>query len=324
MQHTIQSRLKDFDDHLILKNFSSRTRKMYLRTLKYFLRYANKKFPNQVLSQDIARQYIIQRHKSGKSFSTINCDYSSLRKYFREVLFYEWSLKKMQRPRNEFRLPQTLSLEDITLLINSAATYKHQVFLAFVYITGLRLSEASNVTFEDIDRNRLQIRVRKGKGAKDRYIRIPEILIDILSDYYKKLRPQKYLFNGFKKGDRYCTSSCQWTMRQARKKAKLIMEIEWNEPLLYIMTEIFIFNARTEWRLFDKRSEYIGCYDDEINSELSKLIGEQIVSIRTQNDTLIDPLFQFSNGCEIEIFSSSNTLETWTMKFLDDNVFIVS
>lgn len=221
MRHTIQSRLKDYDDHLILKNFSVRTRRMYLRTLKSFLRYANKKFPNQDLSQDIARQYIIQRHKSGKSFSTINCDYSSLRKYFREVLFYDWSLKKMQRPRKEFRLPQTLSLEDVTLLINSASTYKHQVFIAFVYITGLRLSEAANVTFEDIDRNRLQIRVRNGKGSKDRYIRIPEILIDILSDYYKKIRPEKYLFNGFKKGDRYCTSSCQWTMRQARKRAKL-------------------------------------------------------------------------------------------------------
>lgn len=85
----------------------------------------------------------------------------------------------------------------------------------------MRLSEAANVTFDDIDKNRLQIRIRKGKGAKDRYIRIPEILIEILSEYYKKVRPQKYLFNGFKKGERYSTSSFQWTMRQARKKAKL-------------------------------------------------------------------------------------------------------
>lgn len=111
MQHTIQSRLKDFEDHLIVKNFSLRIRKMYLRTLKYFLRFAYIKYPNQSLSQKIARQYFIQRHKSGKSFSTINCDYSSLRKYFREVLFYEWSLKKMQRLRNEFRLPQAYRLK---------------------------------------------------------------------------------------------------------------------------------------------------------------------------------------------------------------------
>ena len=77
-------------------------------------------------------------------------------------------MKKTPRPRKELALPQTLSLHDVTRLINSAATYKHQIFITFVYATGLRLSEATNVTFDDIDRHRLQIRVRKGKGAKDR------------------------------------------------------------------------------------------------------------------------------------------------------------
>jgi len=95
------------------------------------------------------------------------------------------------------------------------------VFICFVYTTGLRLSEATNVTFDDIDRDRLQIRVRHGKGAKDRYIQIPAYLIDILVPYYQKYRPENYLFNGYKKGQRYCTSSGQWTMRQARKKAKI-------------------------------------------------------------------------------------------------------
>jgi len=221
MQPTISSQMQAFEDYLILKNFSSTTRKMYLRTLKSFLRYAARKHPRSVISQDLARQYIIQRHKQGKSWSTINCDYSSLRKYFREVLIAEWTLKKMPRPRKEKSLPQIISIQDVTKLINSAATYKHQVFITFVYATGLRLSEATNVAFDDIDRNRLQIHVRKGKGAKDRYIRIPESLVDILTEYYHRLKPIKYLFNGYKKGEAYCSSSGQWTMRQARKRAKI-------------------------------------------------------------------------------------------------------
>ena len=221
MQPTIQSQLLAYEDYLILKNFSKTTRKMYLRTLKSFLRYAARKHPNLSISQDLARQYIISRHKQNKSWSTINCDYSSLRKYFREVLITEWSLRKMPRPRKTLQLPQTLSLQDVTALINSAATYKHQIFITFVYATGLRLSEATNVTFDDIDRNRLQIRVRNGKGSKDRYIRIPQSLVDILVDYYLRVKPEKYLFNGYVKGQRYCTSSGQWTMRQAKKKAKI-------------------------------------------------------------------------------------------------------
>ena len=108
-------------------------------------------------------------------------------------------------------------MQDVTRLINNAATYKHQVFITFVYATGLRLSEATNVTFDDIDRDRLQIRVDKGKGARDRYIRIPASLVEILTEYYHRLRPEKYLFNGYVKGQPYCASSGQWTMRQARK-----------------------------------------------------------------------------------------------------------
>ncbi|MBK6815748.1 MAG: hypothetical protein IPG82_09850 [Saprospiraceae bacterium] len=37
----------------------------------------------------------------------------------------------------------------------------------------MRLSESINVCFEDIDSNRLQIRVNKGKGNKDRFILVP-------------------------------------------------------------------------------------------------------------------------------------------------------
>jgi len=221
MQPTISSQLKAYEDFLILKNFSSATRKMYLRTIKSFLRFSKSKFSGQALCQDLASQYIIQRHKQGKSWATINCDYSALRKYFREVLFLDWSLRKTPRPRKELDLPPILSIQDIIKLINHASTYKHQVFITFVYATGLRLSEATNVCFEDIDRHRKQIRVRKGKGAKDRYIQVPDCLIDILKDYYYAYKPQKYLFNGYVKGQRYCTSSGQWTMRQAKKKAKI-------------------------------------------------------------------------------------------------------
>ena len=59
------------------------------------------------------------------------------------------------------------------------------------------------------------------KCTKDRYIQIPSTLIDILTRYYKKVKPVKYLFNGYNKGERYANSSGQWTMRQAKKNAKI-------------------------------------------------------------------------------------------------------
>ena len=58
MQATMTSRLKAYEELLIVKNFSTATRAMYLRTLKCFLMFCNRKFPREPLSQDLARQYI--------------------------------------------------------------------------------------------------------------------------------------------------------------------------------------------------------------------------------------------------------------------------
>ena len=96
-----------------------------------------------------------------------------------------WSIKKIPRPQKERTLPEILSQEEVVKLIEHAPTYKHQVFLTFIYGTGLRLSEALNITFEDIDGNRLQIKINKGKGAKDRVVQIPECLLNLLRTYSK-------------------------------------------------------------------------------------------------------------------------------------------
>jgi len=209
MNPSIKSQVSSYDDYLILKNFSVATRKMYLRTLKRYLRFHNARFKGEEINEESAKQFILYRKKSGSSWPTINCDYSALRKYFRKVVHKEWRLKKIPRPRKE-----------VVKLINQAGTYKQQVFLCFVYATGMRLSEALNITFADIDRDRLQIRVHRGKGAKDRIVHIPACLMPILTDYYLHYKPEKYLFNGQKKGKKYSTSAAQWIMRNARKNKK--------------------------------------------------------------------------------------------------------
>ncbi len=75
-------------------------------------------------------------------------------------------------------------------------TFKHQVFMTLIYATGLRLSEVLHLKLTGIDFDRMQLRVRKGKGAKDRYVVLPECLLELLRRYYKTYRPEGYLFNG--------------------------------------------------------------------------------------------------------------------------------
>ena len=84
---------------------------------------------------------------------------------------------------------------DIIKIIEAAPTYKQQVLLTFIYVTGVRLGEAINMKIEDIDGHRRQIRINKGKGSKDRYVIFPDILLELLRNYYQRERPETYLFN---------------------------------------------------------------------------------------------------------------------------------
>lgn len=88
-----------------------------------------------------------------------------------------------------------------------------------IYVSGIRLSEAIFLKIEDIDGDRNQIRINKGKGNKDRLVLIPDCLLEILRIYYTKVKPVEYLFNGKEKGRPYSPRAVQLTMQEAKKLA---------------------------------------------------------------------------------------------------------
>ena len=186
-----ESLIEDYGSYMTLKNYSEQTISSYLRTVRMFYDYRKESKMRGRISQEHAKQYLLMRIKSGCSWSTINCDYSSLRKYFKQILNVNWSVRKIPRPQKERQLPEILSQKEVVRLIEHAPTYKHQIFLTFIYSTGLRLSEALNITVNDIDGERLQIRVNKGKGAKDRVVQIPPTLLYRETNHHR-MRPMAY------------------------------------------------------------------------------------------------------------------------------------
>ena len=215
----ISKELLDYRSYLRLRNFQPSTVVMYTRTLGIFLNYKERHFPGEEPSQEHAQHYLLMRVDKGKAWSTINADYSALRKYYKVLRDYPWSLKKLPRPKRDKKLPAILSKEEVALLIESAPTLKHQVFLTFLYATGVRLSEATHVKIEDIDSNRMQIRIHRGKGAKDRTVMMSIKLLELLRMYFSVYKPLIYLFNGQVKGRPYSSSAGQWAIRRGRSLA---------------------------------------------------------------------------------------------------------
>ena len=68
--------------------------------------------------------------------------------------------------------------------------------IQLLYSAGLRRSELLHLKIEDIDSKRMLINVKQAKGSKDRYTLLSKTVLKELRIYYKKYKPQEYLFQG--------------------------------------------------------------------------------------------------------------------------------
>ena len=210
---------KDLREWLILRNYSVATIGAYGSALRQFLAWRQAEGLGVNFAQEDARSYLLHRYDQGRRWQTVNGDYSAMQKFYVHVLDQKWNVDHLPRPRKEHSLPAVLSGEEVQKLINAGCTYKHQIFMALLYGTGLRLSEALGLELTHIDGHRQQIRVVKGKGAKDRYVALPQCLLELLRNYYRVYHPQRYLFNGKHKGTQWAQRSAQHAVEQARLQA---------------------------------------------------------------------------------------------------------
>ena len=212
----ISKEVRSYTSYLRLCNFKRSTVEAYSRTLWHFYEYHKDSHGDVMPTQDHVQSYLLYRLDRGLSWSSINADYSSLRKYFKQLKDYDWSLKKLPRPRRDHSLPGILSKEQVGLLISHAPNYKYQVFLSLLYATGMRLSEATHLRISDIDSDRMQIRIHLGKGGKTRFVSMPEVLLSHLREYYRRYRPEGYIFYGRTKSKPYSPSAARWAIRRAK------------------------------------------------------------------------------------------------------------
>ena len=250
---TPTTHLQKLQDWMELRNYSAATISAYRCALRQFLGWREAEGFSGPFGQEEARRYLLSRYRSGKKWQTVNGDYSAMRKFYEHALGQEWDVEHLPRPRKERSLPGILSTEEVGRLISHGRTFKHQVyserrglgvmhkpdarvyadtkswlvpnyfvvgiFMVLLYSTGLRLSEALNLRIVDIDGQRRQLRIVKGKGAKGRYVSFPECLLEVLRNYYRAYRPEGYLFNGKYRGSRWAGRSAQHSLEQARQAA---------------------------------------------------------------------------------------------------------
>lgn len=178
-----------------LRNLSANTERLYVRQVARFARFFGKS-PELLGLEDVHSYQVYLSQQKSASWSTLNQAVSALRFLYHITLGKEWRLEYIPLPRKAQTLPIVLSQEEICRFFENVPNLKHRAILMTAYATGLRVSEVASLRVTDIDSHRMMIRVRLGKGQKDRYVMLSPHLLELLRAYWKLARPKEWLFPG--------------------------------------------------------------------------------------------------------------------------------
>lgn len=200
-----------------IRNYSERTIDTYLSLLKLLSDYYGK--PADQLTTEEVKDYIYHRINSeGISVSTVNQIISAWKIVYIYILGKKWEGCRIKRPRRSLKLPEILSTKEALLLVGFPRNIKHRAILNLMYSTGLRRDELLSLKAKDIDSSRMVIRVRQGKGKKDREVVLHDKVLKLLREYYRTYRPRVYLFEGQLPGKPYSATSLSNIIKENAKK----------------------------------------------------------------------------------------------------------
>lgn len=176
-----------------LHGLTAGTQNTYVLAVKYLSAYYNKS-PKNITEEELRKYFLYLKNNKKYSSSTMKIAYCAIRFLFQQTLKRDWGTLKLIRGETEKRLPAVLSIKEVKTILSKITTFHNYSYLYTVYSCGLRSQEGLHLTVADIDSSRMQIFVRRGKGAKDRYVPLPKKTLELLRKYWKTHKNPKLLF----------------------------------------------------------------------------------------------------------------------------------
>jgi integrase/recombinase XerD len=209
-------------EELRRRNYSHRTARTYVRIVRDFAEYFHQ--PPDKLGPEQIRQYQAHLFQAKKlAPATVSQYVSALRFLFVKTLRRHFLAEYIPFPKSRKRLPTVLCPEEVTRLIDAACNLYHRTLLMTLYSTAVRRAELCRLKVQDIDSQRMMIRINQGKGGRDREVPLSPKLLETLRVYFRWMQPQTFLFPGTVKGVRAdvpITPNVVWlACRQAAQRA---------------------------------------------------------------------------------------------------------
>jgi integron integrase len=202
-----------------MRHYSRRTEEAYVHWIRRYIVFHKKMHPSAMGAAEISAFLTWLAVTQRVSGSTQNQALSALLFLYREVLRREvGDLSPVVRARTPERLPVVLSRDEVSGVLKQLGGTMHLVVL-LLYGSGLRLQECLDLRVKDVDLERNQVVVRRGKGQKDRLTTLPSAAKPLLAKHLEVVRRQHQddLAGGFGRvvlpfalARRYPNASTEW------------------------------------------------------------------------------------------------------------------
>ena len=178
---------------LKLRGLAPRTHDGYLREVRKLAAYFNTP-PDQLSEQQVGEYLLHLINDCNFAPGSLGVAYSGIKFFYTVTEPRDWSvLKKLRRPKQK-TLPEVLTRNEVKRLIGAIRQHRNAAYFWTVYSLGLRLEEGLNLHVGDLDSKRMMVHVHRGKGAKDRYLPLPQSTLTILREYWSTHRNPRLLF----------------------------------------------------------------------------------------------------------------------------------
>jgi integrase/recombinase XerD len=191
------AQLAAMEQELKLRQYSPRTRRAYLKLVRRFLR----EVPAGPIKAHAVREYVVRVVDRGLSVGYHGQLVSAVRFFCEHVLGDRPLALAVPSPKRRRELPNVLSVQEVRRLFVALRNPKHRLMALLLYASGLRVGELVRLRAGDLDVDRRLIRVRRGKGGRDRYTLYSDAAAGDVAHYRALYQPADYLFPG-PRGDR--------------------------------------------------------------------------------------------------------------------------
>jgi integron integrase len=251
------------------RHYSRRTEDAYVHWIRRFIVFHRRRHPRDLGAQEISAFLTALAVDHHVAASTQNQALSSLLFLYREVLQQDvGTVSVLPRARMPARVPVVLTPSEVRRVLEQLHGVP-RIGATLLHGSGLRLQECLELRVKDVDFERREITVRRGKGQKDRRVMLPDAVRESLERHLADVRRLHHadLAAGFGRvmlpdalERKYPHAATDWAWQFVFPAGRICRDERFGPPTRFHLHESAIQRAVTEAGRKAGLAKRVGCH----------------------------------------------------------------